>query len=218
MHELYCVNNIKKCSICEQSFDNNDEEDHQNYHLQHTCSKCEIFQKDLNNHQCFKCQYCSKYFQKGEVQNHQELCKLKETRCSFCEKMIQNKQLELHLPYCKEQKEKSQQSQKNSKNNQKIFENEERLCPYCDLDLMYDYEDEDEHLKICGSRTEICSFCNQRILIMNKQMHELNCFQSQFNYVQTKIEELNLQQVVIQQIQPTDEQLKEYLDQNDSDD
>ncbi|CAD8140462.1 unnamed protein product [Paramecium pentaurelia] len=223
MHELYCSQNMKKCIICEVSFDFNNQEEHLNYHLQNTCQNCKIFQKDLTHHKCLQCQFCSQFYQKEELQNHLEQCKLLKTKCIFCGEAIQNKLLELHKPYCQEQYDKGKfqcvyckekfNSQQSLSNHQKICENNQNLCPYCNLSLMSYYKD--EHIKICESRTEPCSFCNQRILLKNKPAHELSCFQIQQNFVFNQIEIHQTTKLQYEQI--TDEYLEEYLKLNDSD-
>ncbi|CAD8131749.1 unnamed protein product [Paramecium octaurelia] len=223
MHELYCAQNIKKCSICEINFDSNNQEEHLNYHLKNTCQNCNVFQKDLFNHKCKQCQYCSQFYSLQELEDHLEQCKLIITKCLFCGEAIQNKVLELHRPYCQQQYEKGKfkceyckeyfNSLQNLKYHQKTCEKDQQLCPYCNLNLMPDFKE--EHIKICESRTEPCSFCKERILLKNKPTHELNCFQSKQYYAQNKIE--NYQATQIQYEQITDEYLEEYLKLNDFD-
>ena len=45
-------------------------------------------------------------------------------------------------------------------------------CKYCELDIARDqYE---EHTESCGSRTDFCELCNQRVLLRDMQDHLVN--------------------------------------------
>ncbi|CAD8121292.1 unnamed protein product [Paramecium sonneborni] len=189
MHQIYCERNTQKCETCGQQFDITQEEEHiQSVHLPNTCKYCKLYIKELNNHTCSQqpknCEYCQKQFLFVQIEEHKKKCGLQQYKCKYCEKMLLNQiraehtrkcqiailgHLEFICKYCGQNLISNQMQLEHESICQfKPFE-----CPYCYFYL--DEIDKEEHLYYCGSRTDQCSFCKQKVILSEKVQHQLDC-------------------------------------------
>jgi len=122
----------------------------------HLCDNCKARIADSNwlmhSSICYKHNYwCNSCNISVAKYNKKEHDKLHEYIKCNCGKNIENLKYNIHL----------------------IEECEKRLvdCQYCNMKVIYC--DKDEHEEMCGSRTDICDDCGNRIMIKNMITH--NC-------------------------------------------
>lgn len=92
LHENFCVQHVKKCDICGEIINREEEEDHiQDVHSKRKCDICEEeFQGvEFYNHKqtCLKkdiCNFCKKEFPPKVIQNHIKNCDLNLFNCNYC--------------------------------------------------------------------------------------------------------------------------------------
>ena len=67
LHEPFCTRTVKKCGICEELFNIEDEEDHMK-----------------ENHTEINCKFCEEKFPKTLIDIHSANCDDKPTECKYC--------------------------------------------------------------------------------------------------------------------------------------
>ncbi|KAH7829451.1 uncharacterized protein MONOS_11066 [Monocercomonoides exilis] len=103
---------------------------------------------------CIRCPKCSDVIRKEEFDEH-NLTVHKEIQCEKCGKLIDSYFMEQH----------------------ELEECERRIvgkCPYCQLELIS--ENQKQHIQECGSRTDLCEICGERVMLSDMEAHiESNC-------------------------------------------
>ena len=92
MHENFCIQHVKKCQICGEVINIEEEEEH--IEENHSQKKCEICQEEFEANEYFKhlpickkneeCIYCKKEFRPSEILKHQKECDFNLYECKFC--------------------------------------------------------------------------------------------------------------------------------------
>jgi hypothetical protein len=83
LHEPYCLRNVKRCQICNEAINIEEEEEH-----------IQEFHTDL------ACQHCKGKFPKLELHEHQEGCVERLSECKFCHLQISVKDKSDHESHC----------------------------------------------------------------------------------------------------------------------
>ncbi|NWV12644.1 XAF1 factor, partial [Ptilonorhynchus violaceus] len=105
------------------------------------------------------CPECDELVAQKDMEDHQAEAH-KQIRCSLCHQSMQQYQLEHH-----ENKECQKRAMK---------------CNICDLEMPFNKLQ--EHLDICGSRTERCQECNKYIMYKDHNKHKDICLNSGLSY------------------------------------
>ncbi|NXY90385.1 XAF1 factor, partial [Alcedo cyanopectus] len=112
------------------------------------------------------CPVCGEQVPQKNMKDHQTEAH-KQVRCNLCHQSMQQYQLEHH-----ETKECHKRAMK---------------CKICELEMPFDQLE--EHLNTCGSRTERCWDCNKFIMYKDQKKHKDTCQAAALSY----LKDVNLQ-------------------------
>jgi len=114
MHENFCEQHVKKCDICGEVINKEEEEEH--IEETHSMKKCEICGDEFIASEYYKhrpncesnveCIYCKMEFRPKEVIMHQMNCEYNMYQCYFCFANIANKDKINHEIFCGSRTEK----------------------------------------------------------------------------------------------------------------
>lgn len=108
MHERFCVMNVKKCCICNEPINIDEEEEHvTEFHSEIACKHCKkSFKKDILAEHMIKCdqkeiecKYCLLNVTIRDKRDHEYACGAKTEICLNCKKYVALKDFEKHESY-----------------------------------------------------------------------------------------------------------------------
>ena len=108
-HYGYCRRNIKKCPVCQEMFDINFKDEHEEeFHRKEKCPHCtkEFPSSDFKEHEkkCDLkpkfCEYCELNVPVSGFSTHFKACESRTKPCSKCNKPIMNKDYLIHFVSC----------------------------------------------------------------------------------------------------------------------
>ncbi|KAM3139957.1 factor 1 [Paramecium bursaria] len=115
-----------------------------------------------------ECQHCKQMIAEHIFDMHEFQCQKNYINCSVCQLRIHIDEEETHMITHQTKKQTQEQVEEDV---------DWVICDFCNTQIWL--VELEQHTSVCGSRTDVCSFCFKNVVMSKLREHELECFRKQ---------------------------------------